>query len=378
MLETTPTPLDFPLDRRGREAPTTATGEATAESQLPRFNSSPNPFELWTRFDPSTSVTLQSDPLPEPDCLKEASDEPDEVPTSPRFDTSDRSGSLKLEKRGVTPQLSFWSEHVIQAESIVCKLREAGRFDLSDPLNKCHTQLSMLECTNCGRAKPFYNRCELGHCPLCQPRLSRERKQSVEWWTRQVQQPKHVVLTVRNTAVFTKQYVLWFKAAWGRLRRSSLAAGWNGGFYSLEVTNEGHGWHLHLHALIDTRWIDAKALACKWAKLTGQDFSIVKVKDVRQADYLAEVTKYAVKGSQLASWSPTDIAAYIDSMTGVRTFGVFGKLYSLRAEWHEFLDTLQKEMPACECGCQSYYVLTEAEFAWKQQTGEYPKRCRSR
>jgi hypothetical protein len=236
----------------------------------------------------------------------------------------------------------------------------------------------MLECTSCGKAKPFYNRCELGHCPLCQARLSRERKQSVEWWTRQVQQPKHVVLTVRNTAVFTKAYVVWFKAAWGRLRRSSLAAAWNGGFYSLEVTNEGRGWHLHLHALVDARWIDAKALAIKWAKLTGQDFSIVKVKDVRQADYLAEVTKYAVKGSQLASWEPTDIAAYIDAMSGVRTFGVFGKLYSIRAQWREFLDSLQKEMPACECGCQTYYVLTEAEFAWKQQTGEYPKRCRSR
>jgi hypothetical protein len=372
-----PATPDFRPNQPEREKPNVATGGASSTRQLPRFSSLLEPLNLWTRISPSATVTPQSMHGPESDCTKETSSEPSEAPTSPRFDLSGRSESLKLEKRGVTPQLSFWSEHVIQAESIVAKLREAGRFDLSDPLAACHTHKSMLECTACHKAKPFYNRCELGHCPLCQPRLSRERKKSIEWWTHHVSQPKHVVLTVRNSATFTKAYVQSFKAAWNKLRRSALAANWTAGFYSLEVTNEGKGWHLHLHALIDARWIDAKALAIKWAKLTGQDFAIVKVKDVRQADYLSEVTKYAVKGSQLASWSPSDIAAYIDAMNGVRTFGVFGALYGLRTKWRDFLDTLQKEMPACECGCSTYYVLTEAEYAWKQQTGQYPTRCRS-
>jgi Replication protein len=222
----------------------------------------------------------------------------------------------------------------------------------------------------------FYNRCDRLWCPLCTPRLGRERKKSVEWWTQEITQPKHVVLTARNSADLTRETVRAFKAAFARLRRSKFAKNWRGGFYSLETTNEGRGWHLHLHALIDARYIDARQLAIEWARCIGQDFAIVKVKDARDRSYLQEVTKYVVKGSDLAKWTGQEIAMLVDSFTGVRTFGVFGTLYGKRTEFREWIDALQLQSRACQCGCRNFRLLTENELLALDLTHDETRACK--
>jgi hypothetical protein len=157
-----------------------------------------------------------------------------------------------------------------------------------------------------------------------------------------------------------------FRAAFNRLRRLKFASNWKGGFYSMEVTNEGRGWHLHLHAIVDAKWIDSGALARAWAKCVGQEFAIVKVKDVRGDSYLREVTKYLVKGSELAGWEPSDIATFIDAFNGVRCFGVFGSLYGKRTEFREWLDLLHEGRITCDCGCNKWRILSEDEYLWLQ------------
>jgi len=302
-------------------------------------------------------------------CLLEQ--ELDELPPRPRFDHEAPPARVKLETRGVTShqqQGLLWRSNTIFKESIVAKLLSISRREEANKLGNCHTQLSYATCGGCQAVRKFYNRCELFFCPECQPRLSAERKESIEWWTHQATQPKHVVLTVRNSQQITKDYVKWFKACWSKLRRSKFARNWEGGFYSLEVTNEGKGWHLHLHAIVEAKWIDAGELARQWARCVAQDFAIVKVKDCRQREYLKEVTKYAVKGSELAGWPAADIAAFIDAFKGVRTFGVFGVLYGKRTEWREWLDTLQSERGTCTCGCNNWTVRDEHMQEWHEAT----------
>ena len=294
----------------------------------------------------------------------------DEFSFSPDIPRAERV-PLKLESRGVTShfrskaevaQQEFWESLSIFSESIVAKLDTCGRNDLADQIRDCHSIATYKRCNGCSALSKFYNRCDKLWCPLCTPRLARERRESVEWWTNEVGQPKHVVLTARNSETLTKARVKEFKAAFARLRRLKLARNWRGGFYSLEVTNEGRGWHLHLHALIDCRFIDSGELAKAWAKCIGQDFAIVKVKDARDKSYLAEVTKYAVKGSQLASWTGDEIAMLVDSFTGVRTFGVFGSLFGERTKFREWLASVQDVKHECECGCSDFRLLSTAEL----------------
>lgn len=271
----------------------------------------------------------------------------------------------RLESRGVTKQTELWQAAAVHKLSVASKLRSIGRLDLCLPLEICHTEQSFALCTGCRKVSAFYNRCERHYCPACQPRLARERRESVEWWAKQIREPKHVVLTVRNSEVLTKLYVKTFKQCFNRLRRSKFAQSWRGGFYRLEVTNEGRGWHLHLHALIDAGWISQNGLAEAWAKIIGQDIAIVHVRDVHSRDYLSEVTKYTVKGSQLAGWEPLKIAEFIEALQGVRSFGVFGDLYGKRTEWAEWIAGIQADGHKCECGCDHFRILSEKELEWE-------------
>jgi hypothetical protein len=105
-----------------------------------------------------------------------------------------------------------------------------------------------------------------------------------------------------------------------------------------------------------------------WGRLNGQDFAIVKIRDCRGGDYLKEVTKYAVKGSELASWCTEDIATFIESFQGVRFFGVFGSLYAKRTQWGEWIKALQEIKPQCACGCDSWRLLSPEELLWEEET----------
>ena len=232
----------------------------------------------------------------------------------------------------------------------------------ADNLEDCHSRLIYGQCDNCHKVQVFRNRCDRFYCPECQPKLSKRRAASVAWWAVEIGQPKHVVLTVQNVPTLARGHVDELKKWFTRLRHRKFCRNWRGGFYSVEVTNEGRGWHLHLHVLVDARWIDAGELARQWAAVTNGLGKIVKVKDCRKADYLAEVTKYAVKGSELAAWEPQEIADFIRAFTGCRTFGVFGTLYGKRTEFAEWLASIRDHKPKCECGCQIMHFFSEAEW----------------
>lgn len=272
---------------------------------------------------------------------------------------------IKLETPGVTShprQTEMWKRELDWSDTIQAKLREADRTDLAERIADCHTyQLHQL-CIRCNRHRVFWNHCDNWYCPVCQPRLAAHRREQVEWWTKLVKQPKHVVLTTRNVLVIDKNYVRWFKRCLTRLRRSKFAKGWRGGCYSLEVTNEGNGWHLHAHLLVDADWIDGGRLAVLWGSIVGQAYGIVKVKDARRSDYLAELTKYVAKGTTLTKMTGQDLAALIDALEGERTFGVFGSLYGQRTRYREYVKAAQAEKLRCDCGCERFKYLDDNEY----------------
>lgn len=219
-------------------------------------------------------------------------------------------------------------------------------------------------CTECGKTTKIRNRCCLKWCPMCGQWLSYLRRRKIEAWSIGIEQPKHVVLTVRNTENFTRKKLRAFKKSLVSLRRSKLFAHVRGGCASLEVTNENRGWHLHAHLLLDVRWIDAGELARVWAKRVGQDFAIVKIKDVRQAEYLQEVSKYVVKGSELASWDAEQIRQFIWTLHRARTFFTFGTMQKQPEK--------RKEAKPCECGCLKFRI--EDELAHVLREARSPKR----
>lgn len=356
---------------------------------------------LMTNSFPSLSGNTRT---PEAESIAPGGIDSDLLPLddSPSFTRTEPNGTVpavEFKKRGVKSHFDgpeLWKTGIIHRSVIADKLHLAGGHDFAAPLDECGTRHSVAVCTGCNAARRFSNRCDLRYCPACQPRLARERRQSVEWWTKEVSDAKHVVLTVRNVPTITKEYVQWFKDCFARLRRTKftttrtirtttldtkeplpvplISHAWSGGFYSLEVTNEGAGWHLHLHALVSCPFIDAGILSHTWDKITKGAGYIVRVKEVASGSYLQELLKYTVKGSEMAGWAPADVLAFVKAFDGLRTFGVFGTLRGARAAWRLFLDSMQAEKPACACGCTEVEILTDKEWEWRQTTeGGPPK-----
>jgi Transposase zinc-binding domain len=276
---------------------------------------------------------------------------------------------IKLENRGVTSHFSqdkrqaeFWDKHWAFWQTIVDKVRSCGQKHLLGEMVNCRQYESILQCRECGARKVITNRCEKRFCPLCGPRLARERTEEISLWSKTLQQPKHVVLTARNTAQIQPTQVAHFTKSLAALRRRKEAQVWKAGTWALETTNEGRGWHLHAHLLVESNWIDSGWLAKTWGRYMKQDYAVVKVKDARDLDYLQELLKYVVKSSELAGWEPWDICYFLRAFARRRSFGVFGSLVGDRARWQALVKLERAKRSRCTCGCNRY-TLTDSRIA---------------
>lgn len=314
--------------------------------------------EEWGRFSEETDARLNWDP---------------DWTAQPRLVESE---SVILEGRGLTPQtelalhlrpfrhrqLEFWRQSTVHKNSVALKLREAGWLAEAAKLELCHSYYTVCICNDCKLVRRFPNRCDQFYCPECQHALQAERQKQVAWWAKECKHPKHVVLTIKNIPDLTPGHVDEFRRMFTRLRRRKFARNWVGGFYRMECTNEGRGWHLHLHALVESRYISQQQLQEEWRNITNGLGYIVKVIPVRGESYIHEVTKYVVKGSMLAKWQPASIVTFIHAFLNKRTFGVFGSLYAKRTEFAEWIASLKEARPKCVCGSCNVTYLDEARF----------------
>ena len=249
------------------------------------------------------------------------------------------------------------------ARELSDKLDQAGLHEHARKIRECHTKWTAARCKHCGKRYIWANHCDLRFCPHCQHRLSLRRQRELEWWVIRLKQPKHVVLTVRNTERLTPDYMRWFKGALTRLRRRKIARDWKAGIYAIEVTNESRGWHVHCHLLIEAPWIDQRELAKTWAEIVGQDFAIVWVSKADKTGVAKEVMKYVVKGSQMAKWTPDEIRQYVESIESVRLFGRFGDLHGAEAEWKREIELEEQREFTCECGSTEFDFLHDLDYA---------------
>jgi len=244
-------------------------------------------------------------------------------------------------------------------ETIVEKTRGLIPWKTTEALEQCGHREIYESCCDCGRFKTHFYRCSLKFCPNCNWMISRRRAQLIGLWAKRIEQPKHVVLTARNTDTFTGKTISRFQASISRLQRTALLREVSGGCCSLEVTNEGRGWHLHAHLLLNVPWLDGGRLAVAWGKQMGQEFAIVKVKDARDKDYLGELVKYVCKPEQMSQWRPSDIASFINAIRRKRFFKTFGTLYNFKSQVKEELRAMRPEPKMCQCGCGKFRFETD-------------------
>jgi predicted nucleic acid-binding Zn-ribbon protein len=251
-------------------------------------------------------------------------------------------------------QKSLFDDNKLFKETIAGKLD--GLLETNSFYNflRCGADDLVRRCTKCGDVKNFSYQCSLKWCPSCNWKIAKKRRDLIGLWAKKIQQPKHLVLTQRNFKILTKKRLRDFGVALAKLRRTSVCEKIQGGCVSWEITNEGNGWHLHAHCLIDVRWININELSRVWGKLVGQNFAIVKIKDARDTEYLTEICKYVVEGSELAKWPAEQILEFVQAIKGKRFFMSFGSLRKLAPLIREEIAANKEPAPVCDCGCESF------------------------
>lgn len=275
--------------------------------------------------------------------------------------------SSSLDTRGPSPQKHHTSKSKqlsLSFDRLVLKDQLAHRILSIDPehreglvLAECHTIPTHKICRTCDKPSVHYNRCDRRWCPVCSRRVARERQQQLVWWFGRVRNPKMLTLTVRNLDHLTPDTLKWFKDRWTSLRRSKLFQSIAGGFWSIEITNQGRGWHIHIHAVLDCPYLPQDQIEAAWSKRIGQDKSIVDIRALRGPDALKEVVKYTAKPTQMVHWSDSELLDFLSVARGTRFFGVWGNLHAQRADWKEWIESVRSLSSRCECGCNNWRIL---------------------
>lgn len=247
------------------------------------------------------------------------------------------------------------------------RLRDEGADKLADKLATCGLDVP-LTCVNCGSNSTVQSSCKQRWCPVCAWRIQQERVSKYKAAITAMKWPMMLTLTQPNSA--DPESVIELRKSWAKMRRRTLIQRQiAGGVAAIEVTNNGKGWHPHLHAIVDCHWLalhtpapqrgdDAETirekcngarleLSALWAAVIKHPHAIVLAARIKDPAAAAYALKYCTKAAELLECKER-IAPLIRVLAKTRLVSAFGNLHGRMAE----LET--DDFPGCECPeCQA-------------------------
>lgn len=252
-------------------------------------------------------------------------------------------------------------------ETILTRLEDEGETELAALLEKCGQPLTLV-CSNCGHHHHVETKCKQKWCPVCVRAIATKRSMKFALAASQMQWPMHLTLTVQNV-VDDSDFVRRLRRSFGKLRHRKI---WKqnvrGGVAGIEVTNKGRGWHPHIHALIDCKWLAIKTpppqrgesaynvktklrkakreFTDLWKSIIKEKHGVCWIRRINNGEDCArEVLKYAIKGSELAK-AEGNIGPLIRQLRACRLTTSFGSMFGKAL----ILDQEQKPPLTCD-GC---------------------------
>ena len=222
----------------------------------------------------------------------------------------------------------------VAREALIKALVTCGRVSDADRVAACGEEFRVGKCLDCGVAPAFPITCDHRLCPDC---ASRRGAILVEEHTdilKQLRYPKMLTLTFVSVAHIDKAYIKWARECFTKLRHRKVMASCWGGIYSFETTHSDRGWHLHIHALIGSGYIDQGDLSREWKEITGA--YVVDIRAVSPGgekggkwDAVKEVIKYPAKSATFLG-SPELVNEFLLATEGVNLAYGFGAMYRVK------------------------------------------------
>jgi hypothetical protein len=258
-------------------------------------------------------------------------------------------------------QLESFDTAILHKSSVEAKLFPEWQGKRAASFARCGHEKLYRECRECGTTTEFEYHCNLKWCPSCNWRVTHKRSMELRLITAGIPNLKHAVLTQRNFGHLTREHIVATRKNLASLRRSKLFKSVLGGCCSLEFTNESKGWHMHWHLLLQSQYIPIEDLKLKWGKLVGQEYAICDIGVVKGNDYIREVTKYVVKGAEIARWPRETVLEFVNALDSTRLFSIYGTWKEKRAAAKLQMQR-DAPMPTCECGCTHFLYGDDETF----------------
>jgi len=249
----------------------------------------------------------------------------------------------------------------------------------------------------CGQLSFIAKKCDFPLCPWCQRRRADKARRQLSNAVGQMKEPKLLTLSPPNLAQLSPGSVAAFSAVFTRLMRRSVMKDVRGAVRSIETTNKGRGWNLHIHVLLDgpwmaqyptwdIAWVDGRwrvakkhpglarvftDLCQKFVELRSPrlDFDLENPDhwyfiDVRQADSygsISEVLKYIAKGTEIVALGAGAVVDFLMAIKGRRMIQGYGSLFGVD------LDADDETLPTAPGECPYLNCMAPAKCEWEFQ-----------
>lgn len=150
---------------------------------------------------------------------------------------------------------------------------------------------------------------------------------------------KHLTLTLPN-ADDLSQMIADLMSSFRRLRQRKF---WKthvtGGVYVIEITNQGSGWHAHIHAIIQAHRLDWHRLHKEWIAASKGGIGVY-IQNIPPKQALRYLTKYLAKPEV----PEQQIDHAEEALKGRRLFHPFGSWHTINKEYKE----QKSDCPKCK------------------------------
>lgn len=180
-----------------------------------------------------------------------------------------------------------------------------------------------LRCEKCGNVHKGYLMCKKRTCEKCARRRSARLVKAYIPVVASFTWPAFMTLTLPwAKSADVKEQKKRLVESFAKLRRWK-EIGFRKGIYTIEILKkDGDFWYLHLHALIDCKWLDQKILSEIWKKVTG-DASIVDIRRVFNTQKACkEVLKYQTKMWELNDGEKEFVDRVFNHSRFIGSFGI--------------------------------------------------------
>lgn len=222
-----------------------------------------------------------------------------------------------------------------------------------EPTNPAFHLFKSFGCTSCGYAFRAPVSCGNRFCDVCHSPRTRNIRAKLTALVNGVQLQKGerfrlFTFSITNSKDLKDQSRVLLKSFRKLRQRQYWQSKVSGGAFVLEVKGSPGNWHMHIHAVVSSKFMSYRTIQKHWKVCSGG--LGCHLKTIPKSAIVHYITKYVTK-SELPSYCQNEAS---ESLKGTRLFNPFGS-------WYAVCNTVKRVKYVCpKCGDVSWYMSNQA------------------